>query len=118
MFNYQSQFFAFVWSGWIATWPTELLTFIWLAWVTSWDVASFWSGRTEKQITTWDSQAYRLPILAGVILLAPWTAQALAEKPIWHLGNIGVYAFAGLTAAVCGFGRGGRMVSRRRWATG
>jgi protein-S-isoprenylcysteine O-methyltransferase Ste14 len=95
-----------------------LLTFIWLAWVTSWVVASFWSGRTEKQITTWDSQAYRLPILAGAILLAPWTAQALAEKPIWHLGNIGVYAFAGLTVAGMAFAWWGRIYLGRLWSTG
>src|SRR5260370_6928485 len=109
MFTYPSQVFAFVWRGWSDTWPTELLTFIWLAWVTSWVVASFWSGRTEKQITTWDSQAYRLPILAGAILLAPWTAQALAEKPIWQFGNIGVYAFAGLTVAGMAFAWWGRI---------
>ena len=118
MFNYLSQFLDFVWSGWIATWPTELLTFIWLAWITSWVVASFWSGRTEKQIMTWDSQAYRLPILAGAILLAPWTAQALAEKPIWHPGNIGVYALAGLTLAGMAFAWWGRIYLGRLWSNG
>src|SRR3977135_296106 len=113
MFNYLSQFLDFVWSGWIATWPSELLTFIWLAWITSWVVASFWSGRTEKQIMTWDSHDHVLPIL-----LAPWTAQALAEKPIWHPGNIGVYALAGLTLAGMAFAWWGRIYLGRLWSNG
>jgi protein-S-isoprenylcysteine O-methyltransferase Ste14 len=118
MSDYPSQFFAFLWSGWIATWPTELLTFIWLTWVTSWVVASFWSGRTEKQVMTWESQAYRLPIIAGAVFLAPWTGQALAEKPIWHLGNAGVYVFAALTVTGMAFAWWGRIYLGRLWSNG
>lgn len=94
-----TQLFAFVWSGWIATWPTHSLALIWIAWLISWAVASLWSGRTEKQVMTWDSRRYRVPIVAGGLLLTPWTAQALAEEPVWHVGRGGTYALAGLTLA-------------------
>jgi protein-S-isoprenylcysteine O-methyltransferase Ste14 len=48
---------------------------------------------------TWDSRAYRIPILAGAVLFTPWTAQALGEEPIWHVGDGGTYLLAGLTLA-------------------
>jgi protein-S-isoprenylcysteine O-methyltransferase Ste14 len=81
-------------SGWIVTWPTRLLALIWLAWVVSWVVASFWSGRTKAHVRTRESWVYRLPILAGAILLSPWTARALGENRIYDPGNFGTYALA------------------------
>jgi protein-S-isoprenylcysteine O-methyltransferase Ste14 len=81
-------------SGWIVTWPTKLLALIWLAWVVSWVVASVWSGRTKTHVPTLDSWVYRLPILLGAILLSPWTAGALGEKPLYDLGNAGTYILA------------------------
>jgi protein-S-isoprenylcysteine O-methyltransferase Ste14 len=90
---------AFFWSGWTATWPTQLLALIWVAWLVSWAVGSFFSGRTEKHVMTWDSRAYRLPILAGAVLLTPWTAQVLGEQPIWNVGNGGTYLLAAVTLA-------------------
>jgi hypothetical protein len=57
------------------------------------------------------THASQMNVLAGAILLAPLTAQALAEKPIWHLGNIGVYAFAGLTVAGMAFSWWGEFIS-------
>ena len=38
-------------------------------------------------------------ICAGVILIAPWTAQVLEEKPIWEVGYYGAYALVAVTAA-------------------
>jgi protein-S-isoprenylcysteine O-methyltransferase Ste14 len=99
MLHDPSQFLAFVWSGWTATWPTQLLALIWVAWLVSWAVGSFFSGRTEKHVRTLDSLAYRIPILAGAVLLTPWTAQVLGERPLWHVGNSGTYLLAGLTLA-------------------
>jgi hypothetical protein len=99
MLHDPSQFLAFVWSGWTATWPTQLLALIWVAWLVSWAVGSFFSGRTEKHVRTWDSRAYHIPILAGAVLLTPWTAQVLGERPLWHVCNSGTYLLAGLTLA-------------------
>jgi len=92
-----SQVFAFVWSGWIATWPTQLLALIWIAWLISWVAGSFWSGRTEKHATTSGSRAYLVAIIAGGLLLTPWTAQVLALEPLWPVGNGTAYGLASLT---------------------
>ena len=40
------ELFAFLWTGWSFTWPTQLLALIWIAWLVSWAMASLWSART------------------------------------------------------------------------
>jgi protein-S-isoprenylcysteine O-methyltransferase Ste14 len=112
-----SQLFALLRSGWASTWPTQLLALIWMAWLISWAVASFWSGRTEKHVMTWDSRAYGVPIIAGALLLMPWTAQALAEQPIWHVGNGGTYVLAGLALAGISFTWWARIHLGRLWSS-
>ena len=110
------QLLAFVWSGWTATWPSQLLALIWIAWLISWVVASFWSGRTQKHVMTWDSRTYRIPILAGAILFTPWTAQVLGETPLWQFGNGGTYVLAALTLAGISFTWWARIHLGRFWS--
>jgi protein-S-isoprenylcysteine O-methyltransferase Ste14 len=117
MFYQPSQLLAFVWSGWTTTWPTQLFALIWAAWLFSWTVASFFSGPTEKHVRTWASRAYRITILAGAILLAPWTAQVLGEQPLWRLGNGGTYLLAGLTLAGLLFTWWARIYLGRLWSS-
>ena len=64
----------------------------------------------------WDSRAYRVPIIAGAILVTPWTAQALGEEPIWHVGNSGTYVLAGLTFAGTSFTWWARIHLGRFWS--
>ena len=73
--------FAFFWSGWTATWPTQLIALIWVAWLLSWAAGSFFSGRTEKHVRTWDSRAYRIPILVGAGRLRPGPAPVRGGQP-------------------------------------
>ena len=79
--------------------PTETFEVIWIGWLVSWVAASFWSGRTAKRATTWETWAYRVAIFAGALLIAPWTATALGERPIWEVGNTGAYALVGVMLA-------------------
>ena len=94
MLDIPGQIVAAVFSGWLVTWPTGLLSLIWLAWVTSWIIASFWSGRTKSHVHTLDSWAYRLPILAGAILLTPPVERFLGADQLYRLGNAGTYVAA------------------------
>jgi len=55
-----------------------------------------WSGRTEKRAATREVWIYRIVIFAGAILVAPWTAQVLGERPTWQVGYYGAYAFVGV----------------------
>ena len=92
-------FLAIFGSGWTATWPRQLLALIWIAWLVSWVVGSFFSGRTEKRVMTVDSLAFHLPIIVGAVLMTPWTAQILGERPLWNFGKGGLYLLEGLTVA-------------------
>ena len=76
--------------------PNEIFQAIWIGWVSSWVAASLWSGRTEKRDTTYETWTYRALICAGAILIAPWTAQLLGEKPTWQVGSYGAYALVGV----------------------
>src|ERR1700688_478426 len=107
---------AVAWSGWTATWPPQLLAIIWIVWLISWVVASFWSGRTQKQVMTWDERTYRIPIFAGAILFTPWIAQLLGEKPLWQFGDFGIYVAAALTLAGISFTWWARIHLGRFWS--
>jgi protein-S-isoprenylcysteine O-methyltransferase Ste14 len=65
---------------------------------------------------TWDSQAYRIPILVGGVLFTPWTAQLLGESPLWHFGNTGIYVLSALTLAGISFTWWARIHLGRFWS--
>jgi protein-S-isoprenylcysteine O-methyltransferase Ste14 len=111
-----SQLFNSVWSGWLATWPTELLALIWIGWLVSWIVGSFWAAPIAKRPVTWRARAHRLPIIIGGLLLTPWIAQLLAERPLWNLGNGGTYALAIFIVAGLLFTWWGRIHLGRFWS--
>ena len=102
--------------GWTTTWPTELLALIWVAFLASWVGASFWQGRTKKQVMTLESQRYRMPILVGGILYTPWIAAALGWKPLWVLGNTGITIAAILSVAGIAFAWWGRLHLGKFWS--
>ena len=79
--------------------PNQTLELIWIGWLISWLAASFWSGRTRKRVATTETWTYRAAIIAGGILLTPWTAWVLAETPIWEVGYGGAYALAAIMLA-------------------
>ena len=111
-----SQLFNSVWSGWLATWPTQLLALIWICWLVSWVVGSFWAAPTAKRPVTWRARAHRLPIIIGGLLLTPWIAQILAERPLWNLGNGGIYVLAVFMVAGLLFTWWGRIHLGRFWS--
>jgi hypothetical protein len=76
--------------------PNETLELIWIGWLISWVAASFWSVPCVATLETW---TYRAAIIAGGILLIPWTAWILAEKRIWDVSYNGAYALAGVMLA-------------------
>ena len=109
-------FLAIFGSGWNATWPMQLLALIWIAWLVSWAVGSFFSGRTEKRVMTGDSLAFHLPIIVGAVLMTPWTAQMLGERPLWNFGTGGIYLLEGLTVAGTLFTWWARIHLGRSWS--
>ena len=77
----------------------QVLEIIWIVWLMSWVAASFWSDRAQKRATTLETWIYRAAMIAGGILLAPWTGQLLEEKPIWEVSYVGAYVLAAVMLA-------------------
>jgi protein-S-isoprenylcysteine O-methyltransferase Ste14 len=65
----------------------ETFELIWIGWFLSWMTASFWSGRTEKRATRWETWIYRAAIFIGAVLMIPWTAQVIGDKRIWEVST-------------------------------
>ena len=79
--------------------PNRVLEIIWIGWLISWAAASFWSNRAQKRAPTLESWTYRAAMIAGGILLVPFTGPLLGEKPIWQINDAGMYALAALMLA-------------------
>lgn len=97
--------------------PNQTFQVIWIAWVVSWIAASFWSGRTAKRVTTSETWIYRIIIFAGALLIAPWTAQALGESPIWQIGDYGACALVGVMLIGLALTWWARMQLGRLWSS-
>jgi len=83
---------------WTATWPNNCWPHLGRM-AHQLGVVSFFSGRTEKHVRTWDSRAYRIPILVGAVLLTPWNGASSGEKTAWQVGTGGYLSVAVLTLA-------------------
>ncbi len=97
--------------------PPRILELIWIAWLISWIAASFWSGRTQRRVGTLETWTYRAAMIAGGILLIPWTPRLLAEKRIWDVGYDGAYALAALMLAGLAFTWWARIYLGRLWSS-
>jgi protein-S-isoprenylcysteine O-methyltransferase Ste14 len=96
--------------------PGAVFAVIWIGWIVSWMAAAFWSNRTEKLAVTWDTLLYRVCIVAGFILMTPWTSRPVLAVPLWHVGYAGAYALAALTLAGILFAWWARIHIGRLWS--
>jgi protein-S-isoprenylcysteine O-methyltransferase Ste14 len=97
--------------------PSTTLEIIWILWLISWVAASFWSGRTQRRVGTLESWTYRAAMIAGGILLVPFTARALGEQRLWGLSYGGAYALAAVMLAGLAFTWWGRVHLGRLWSS-
>jgi protein-S-isoprenylcysteine O-methyltransferase Ste14 len=96
--------------------PRAVFAIIWIGWIVSWMAAAFWSNRTEKLALTWDTLLYRVCIVAGFILMTPWTSRRLLAPRLWHVGYAGAYALAAVTLAGILFTWWARIHIGRLWS--
>jgi len=97
--------------------PSLLFAIIWIGWMASWFAASFWTARTEKRDTTWETWAYRAAVVAGALLLWSSARHRLGETRLWQVGDGGAYALAGLTLAGIAFAWWARIHLGRLWSS-
>jgi protein-S-isoprenylcysteine O-methyltransferase Ste14 len=97
--------------------PSIVFGIVWIGWIISWIVASFWSARTEKRVTTWETWLSRAALVLGAILLFHSTRRLLGETRLWHVGFDGAYALAGITLLGILFAWWARMHLGRLWSS-
>jgi protein-S-isoprenylcysteine O-methyltransferase Ste14 len=97
--------------------PAATLEIIWIIWLVSWIAASFWSGRTQRQVGALETWSYRTAMIAGGILLAPWTAKLFGEQQLWNVGYASVSAFAAVMLVGLAFAWWARIHLGRLWSS-
>lgn len=97
--------------------PAATLEIIWIVWLISWVAASFWTGRTQRRVGTLATWTYRTAMIAGGILLFPWTAQLLGERELWDVGDGGAYALAAVMLVGLAFAWWARIRLGRLWSS-
>jgi protein-S-isoprenylcysteine O-methyltransferase Ste14 len=97
--------------------PSEAPELIWIGWLISWVAASFWSSRAQRRVATLETWTYRAAMIAGGILLIPWTARAVAEEQIWEVGYGGAYALAAVMLVGLSFSWWARIHLGRLWSS-
>ena len=101
----------------VAIQADQTLEIIWIVWLMSWVAASFWSDRAQKRAATLETWIYRAAMVAGGILLVPWTGQLLEEKPIWEVSFVGVYVLAAVMFAGLSLTWWARIYLGRLWSS-
>src|SRR5271156_1690876 len=96
--------------------PALLFAIAWIGWIVTWAAAAFWSGRTEKRVSTWEVWVYRVASVAGLVLLNHRTARALGLPKLWHVGLDGAYVLAALTFGGILFAWWARIHLGRLWS--
>lgn len=97
--------------------PRETLDLIWIGWLVSWVAASVWSGRTQKRVATLETWTYRAGMIAGGVLLVPWTPSLLGEGRLWDVGDRGGYALIVVMLAGLAFAWWARIHLGRLWSS-
>lgn len=97
--------------------PAVTLELIWIIWLISWVAASFWSGRTQRRVGTLETWTYRAAMIAGGILLGPWTAKLLDERQLWQVGYGSVVALAVIMLGGLAFSWWARIRLGRLWSS-
>jgi protein-S-isoprenylcysteine O-methyltransferase Ste14 len=97
--------------------PNRLIDLIWVVWLASWIAASFWSGRTQRQIGGLETWTYRAAMIGGGVLLFPGTERSLGETPLWDVGIRGGYIVVLLMFSGLAFSWWARIHLGRLWSS-
>jgi protein-S-isoprenylcysteine O-methyltransferase Ste14 len=96
--------------------PRLVFLLAWACWGLSWIIAAAWSGQTRRSIGVRDTLSYRLPIIAGAILLYYRISILLEARRLWFVGEDGAYALAGVTILGFVFAWWARIHLGRLWS--
>lgn len=96
--------------------PHQVIPLLWLGWVLSWLAAALWSNRTEKRAGVGGEIVYRVPMLAGTVLVFVPAHGYQGPLRLWNIGWTGAWICVGLIAAGIAFAWWARIHLGRLWS--
>jgi protein-S-isoprenylcysteine O-methyltransferase Ste14 len=96
--------------------PALAIDLLWLGWVVSWVAAALWSNRTEKRPGIGSELIYRLPMLAGALLIFVPAFDYDGPLRLWHVSRAGAWTCVALLAAGIAFAWWARLHLGRLWS--
>ena len=98
--------------------PQSLVRWLWFAWLVSWFVAALWSDRTIGRPALRSQLAFRLPMIAGAILLfGLHSGVEPTGNVLWRPGAASSWALVGLTVVGLAFTWWARLHLGRLWSS-
>jgi protein-S-isoprenylcysteine O-methyltransferase Ste14 len=97
--------------------PSVLVRWVWLAWLLSWFAAALWSARTIGRPSLGRQMAFRLPTIAGGVLLFGTHSGARPPGAALRPGLAFSWALVGLTVAGLAFAWWARLHIGRLWSS-
>jgi protein-S-isoprenylcysteine O-methyltransferase Ste14 len=81
--------------------PGFAIGFAWMAWVASWLAAAAWTRTTLKRAGYWREFPGRFIVLiGGLLLFVPFVTGRSTIAPLWDVGGLGWFSFAGVAAGM------------------
>jgi len=98
--------------------PSSLVRYVWLAWLLSWFAAALWSARTIGRPSLGRQMAFRLPTIAGAVLLFGMHSSGRPTGAVlWRPGLVFGWALVGVTVAGLAFTWWARLHIGRLWSS-
>ncbi len=97
--------------------PGSVILGLWFAWLVSWLLAAFWSDRTQAHPPIVEMIRYRVPMLAGTVLLLVPAHGYDGPLRLWQIGFVGAWACVALAAAGIAIAWWARLYLGRLWSS-
>ena len=96
--------------------PGIVILALWLGWAISWAVAALWTNRTEDRPGISTEIRYRIPMMAGIALMAVPAHGYEGALRLWHMGRLGAWLCVTLVACGIAFAWWARAHLGRLWS--
>lgn len=96
--------------------PAFAIVGLWAAWAASWSAAALWRDRTEARPPLGAEIRYRLPMIAGALLLLIPAHGYEGALRLWHVGWTAAWACVAVVALGIAFAWWARLHLGRLWS--
>jgi protein-S-isoprenylcysteine O-methyltransferase Ste14 len=96
--------------------PGPVILGLWFAWLISWLLAAFWSDRTQAHPPIAEMIRYRVPMLAGTVLMFVPAHNVEGPLRLWHVGWLPAWTCVAVVAVGIAIAWWARLYLGRLWS--